>query len=71
MVIGVGFEGVCVREVVSRHEATVPVVAIALAGNDQRIQGLHHLVERSADIAVVVNVHTTVQPQHRISNKEQ
>ena len=44
MVVCVGFEGVCVREVVSGYEAPVPVVAVALDGDDQRVQGLHHLM---------------------------
>ena len=30
------------------------------------MRGFMHLVERSADVTVVIDVHTTVQPQHRI-----
>ena len=44
---------------------------VGMAINQDDVCVWVHLVERSADVAVVVNVHATVQPQHCIPNRGQ
>jgi len=67
LVVLLALEHVEVRQVVGGYVAAVPIEAVLFVGDDQPVAGLDHVIERSNEVAVVVDVGASECVQHGVA----